>query len=63
VKKISKEKNYRETCSNQTCMFPNTCKWNKKCMQKELDLSIAAKKSFPHASRPEDLKGSKKAKF
>ncbi|OUU43785.1 MAG: hypothetical protein CBC16_02455 [Verrucomicrobia bacterium TMED56] len=44
-------------CSNDSCQFPQTCSWNEKCMQKELDLSIAAKKT-----RQGSLRDSKKRK-
>jgi len=30
-------------CSIVRCHFPNTCKWNKVCMQKKLDESLTAK--------------------
>lgn len=30
-------------CSVDTCKFPQTCKWNLKCMQRELTLSMRDK--------------------
>lgn len=30
-------------CSVDTCKFPKTCKWNLKCMQRELTLSMGDK--------------------
>ena len=31
-------------CSVNTCKFPQTCKWNLKCMQRGLSLSMREKK-------------------
>ena len=31
-------------CPKKTCVFPNTCEWNKRCMQMGLNLSVDAKK-------------------
>ena len=31
-------------CSADTCKFPQTCKWNLKCMQRGLNLSMREKK-------------------
>ena len=31
-------------CSVDTCKFPKTCKWNLKCMQRGLSLSMREKK-------------------
>ena len=45
MKKNLKENSFIEECAKESCQFPNTCKWNQKCMQKELELSIAAKKT------------------
>lgn len=30
-------------CSVDTCKFPKTCKWNLKCMQRELTVSMRDK--------------------
>ena len=30
-------------CSVDTCKFPKTCKWNLKCMQRELTVSMRGK--------------------
>ena len=30
-------------CSVDTCKFPQTCKWNLKCMQRELTVSMRGK--------------------
>ena len=30
-------------CSVDTCKFPKTCKWNLKCMQRELTVSMMDK--------------------
>ena len=45
VKNVIEKRDSGEKCSRGTCQFPNTCNWNQKCMQKELELSIAAKKT------------------
>ena len=47
------EKNFEkkgsiEDCPKEKCQFPKTCEWNNKCMQKELILSISAKKTLPN---------------
>ena len=31
-------------CVLKECKFPNTCSWNKRCMQKGLQLSVSNKK-------------------
>ena len=31
-------------CVIKECKFPNTCSWNKRCMQMGLQLSISSKK-------------------
>tara|TARA_B100000242_G_scaffold244504_1_gene184858 strand:+ start:828 stop:1019 length:192 start_codon:yes stop_codon:yes gene_type:complete len=50
VKKNLEINSSKKECPKDSCQFPNTCKWNQKCMQKELDLSIAAKKTFSESS-------------
>ncbi|HAU59070.1 MAG TPA: hypothetical protein DCW45_01750 [Opitutae bacterium] len=43
-------------CSEKKCLFPNTCKWNQKCMQKGLILSLE-QKDRPQKKRNKNLKG------
>ena len=43
-------------CSEKKCLFPNTCKWNQKCMQKGLVLSLK-QKDRPQKRGHRDLKG------
>tara|TARA_B100001248_G_scaffold262566_1_gene259459 strand:- start:291 stop:467 length:177 start_codon:yes stop_codon:yes gene_type:complete len=56
VKKILRKKGSIEDCPKEKCNFPNTCEWNKKCMQKELMLSISAKKTLPNSNAIEKAK-------
>tara|TARA_B100000035_G_scaffold133970_1_gene113935 strand:+ start:916 stop:1092 length:177 start_codon:yes stop_codon:yes gene_type:complete len=53
VKKNLKKKDSIEDCPKAKCQFPKTCEWNNKCMQKELMLSISAKKTFPKSNARE----------
>jgi hypothetical protein len=45
-------------CQFEKCAFPKTCKWNQRCMQKELEVSLKGKGSFPK----KDLGGNAKEK-
>ena len=60
MKKILKETSLTEECTKESCQFPNTCKWNQKCMQKELDLSISAKKTDSNCSGDKNMQETKK---
>lgn len=59
-KQIRVKKNSDIACSKDNCRFPNTCKWNQKCMQKDLDLSIAAKKTSTSLAEIESKGDTKK---
>ncbi|MAK46620.1 MAG: hypothetical protein CMI24_05125 [Opitutae bacterium] len=50
-------------CSKDNCRFPNTCKWNQKCMQKDLDLSIAAKRTSNYLTEKKSKNDAKKKKI
>jgi hypothetical protein len=56
VKKNLIKKGSIEDCPKEKCQFPNTCEWNNKCMQKELMLSISAKKTLPNSNAREKAK-------
>jgi hypothetical protein len=56
VKKKLRKKGSIEECPKEKCQFPNTCEWNNKCMQKELMLSISAKKTLPNPNAREKAK-------
>jgi hypothetical protein len=43
------------SCVKKECLFPNTCQWNKSCMQKGLELSWGQKK----VKKKEKLTGKK----
>ena len=40
-------------CSVDTCKFPKTCKWNLKCMQRELTVSMRGKEEMEKSKRVE----------
>ncbi|MFL2939188.1 MAG: hypothetical protein ACJZ7A_08875 [Opitutales bacterium] len=41
--KNSSPKSRFPDCPKKSCVFPNTCEWNQRCMQKGLELSVNAK--------------------
>lgn len=43
-------------CVLDSCMFPRTCKWNLKCMQKALDSSMGHKEMRKMKEGKEDNK-------
>ena len=59
-KQIRVKKKSDIACSKDNCRFPNTCKWNQKCMQKDLDLSTAAKKTSTSLAKIESKGDTKK---
>ena len=60
VKKNLKKKGLIEDCPKEKCKFPNTCEWNNKCMQKELDLNISVKKTDSNCSGDKNMQETKK---
>ncbi len=40
------KKFFLENCIIKKCIFPSTCRWNNMCMQKGLQESLNAKKTF-----------------
>lgn len=44
MSKFSQSQERLSDCPKNSCLFPKTCQWNRKCMQIELELSLMEKK-------------------